>query len=99
LRGFVALHVALFCYEGKKSGGDLVQAFNQNKMNLCSAVHHIASMGLYDVPVFGLVTDGYIGYATCAWGNKASETLDLSPGTVRMLSLIISLLLLTFAPD
>jgi len=56
-------------------------------------------MGLYDVPVFGLVTDGYIGYATCAWGNKASETLDLSPGTVRMLSLIISLLLITFAPD
>jgi len=73
-----ALQVGIFFYDGKKAGGDLSQAFNQNKMNLCSSVHHLASMGLYDVTVFGLVADGFIGYATCAWGTKVEDDSSIA---------------------
>ncbi|KAI4519955.1 hypothetical protein K523DRAFT_222401, partial [Schizophyllum commune Tattone D] len=37
---------------------------------LISAVQNLASVGIYDMPVYGLVTDGPIGAVLTAWGVR-----------------------------
>ncbi|KAI0316219.1 hypothetical protein OF83DRAFT_284437 [Amylostereum chailletii] len=64
-----ALHVPFFfiqhtqCLEPDKEA-----TANHSRMDFVAGVRFLATLGITNFPVFGLVTDGSVGVATCAWG-------------------------------
>jgi hypothetical protein len=76
---FPKLYVPFIFAEYKRSTYSLEQAYHQIQMYCIFGVEFLASIGLTDFPVWGLVTAGTRGSLIMAWKSTKKESNDSTP--------------------
>ena len=76
---FPKLYVPFIFAEYKRNTYSLEQAYHQIQMYCIFGVEFLASIGLTDFPVWGLVTSGTRGSIIMAWKSSKKESNDSSP--------------------
>ncbi|KAK7045505.1 hypothetical protein VNI00_007337 [Paramarasmius palmivorus] len=65
--GLASLLLLLFLFmEYKKGSGNILAGMNQVRFYLVSACRYLASLGIYEFPVFAVTTQGFKGQLLCA---------------------------------
>jgi len=76
---FPKLYVPFIFAEYKRNTCSLEQAYHQIQMYCIFGVEFLASIGLTDFPVWGLVTAGTRGTIIMAWKSSKNESNDSTP--------------------
>ncbi|KAJ3477912.1 hypothetical protein NLI96_g10140 [Meripilus lineatus] len=74
----ILIYLPQLVVEYKKVDGKSETALNQVRTHLLASVSYLASLGILDHPVFGLVVNGTMGFLTMAW-KSSSEPNNASP--------------------
>jgi len=69
--------VAFIFWEYKPDGGSFEQGLAQARQDLISAVRHLAAIGIDNIPLFAIVTDGLRGVCLAGWGKPDPDTQDV----------------------
>ncbi|KAI0827459.1 hypothetical protein BC628DRAFT_1369765 [Trametes gibbosa] len=67
------LHVPFLTVENKKENGDLVKAGNQARAYMAGVLRFFHSLGITNVPVYTLITEGTTGVVIFGWCEEESR--------------------------
>ncbi|KAI5896459.1 uncharacterized protein SCHCODRAFT_02191674 [Schizophyllum commune H4-8] len=70
------LELPIISFDDRAFHGSLTRAYDCARLRLQSMTRFYAIIGIYDLPVFALVSSGRTGILLCAWGSKPSETTE-----------------------
>ncbi|KAL1745418.1 hypothetical protein HDZ31DRAFT_63165 [Schizophyllum fasciatum] len=75
-QGHDSLQLPVLWMEDQATHSSLTRAYERARTHLLSSVRFYASMGIYDLAVFAVVSSGYNGILLCAWGSKPPTTAE-----------------------
>ncbi|KAL1689667.1 hypothetical protein GGG16DRAFT_114780 [Schizophyllum commune] len=73
---YLPLVILFLVWEFKKDGQTFSQVMNQGRFALMNNAKFLGCLGIYKVPVFGIVAVGFKAYLLMAWGEKAEGEPD-----------------------
>lgn len=75
-KGLTRIQLPSFWLEDRSRHGSFIEAFGHACLRLQSSVRFYAALGVYDLVVFAIATDGYCAHLLCGWGTRPSGDVN-----------------------
>ncbi|KAL1742098.1 hypothetical protein HDZ31DRAFT_66301 [Schizophyllum fasciatum] len=71
VEGFLPFIFLFLIWEFKRDGWSILQVMNQGRFALMNKVKYLGCLGVFELPVFAIVTLGFKGHLLMAWGTPS----------------------------